>query len=164
MQSVAWMGDHRTSGKSYIKKSLLGRSKHMKDGNLRDYIKRNWIRPKSNGIKKMTGVFFLHFIFTANFATGPPHGSGAWKRIRSVQGAPGAPELLGPKLEQTEHSIPNRGTASTSVLFGQKFRKLLTDAKLCSTKHLSYINPLRQNYFFLILLLFLAPDVASVAL
>lgn len=38
------------------------------------------------------------------------------------------------------------------------------DAKLCLTKHLSYINPLRQNYFFLFLLLFLALDDESVAL
>lgn len=68
------------------------------------------------------------YIFTASYATGPPHGSGAGKRIRSVQGPPGTPELFGPKLEQTEHSIPNRGTASASIFSGQKFRKLLMGA------------------------------------
>lgn len=108
---------------------------------------------------KMINGLFLHFMFTASVATGPPLGSGAGKRIGSVQSPPGTPELLGPKLEQTEHVTPNRGTASASILSGQKFRRLLVDAKLCLTN----INPLRQNSVFLFLWLFLAPDDASVA-
>lgn len=70
---------------------------------------------------------YIH-IFTASNATGPPHGSGDGKRIRSVQGPPGTPELFGPKLEQTEHSIPNGGKAPPSIFSGQKFRKLLMEA------------------------------------
>lgn len=72
--------------------------------------------------------FNFYFIFTASVATGLPHGGGAGKRIRSVQGSPGTSELLGAKPEQTEHGIPWRGTASASLLFGQTFKRLLVEA------------------------------------
>lgn len=89
-------------------------------------------------------IFYFCFIVTASVATCPPHDSGAGKRIRSVQGSPGTPELLGAKLEQTEHSIPYRGTASAYyMLVGQKFRRLLMEAEQCLTIHL-----LRQNSSF----------------
>lgn len=104
------------------------------------------------------------YIFTASNATGPPHGSRAGKRIRSVQGPPWTPELFGPKLEQTEHSIPYGGITPASIFSGQKFRMLLMEAWLCLIKHLSHINLLRQNFFSLFLLLFLALDNPSVVL
>lgn len=109
-----------------------------------------------------SAFIFLLLFFTASLATGPPHGSGARKKIRSVQGPPRTPELLGPKLGKTEHSVPHRGTAWASMLPGQKFRRLRMGAKMCLTKHLSHMDLLRQNPLFLVL--FLAPGDATVSL
>lgn len=51
---------------------------------------------------------------TANIAAGPPHGSAAGKGLRGVQAPPGAAKLPGPKLEQGEDTIFNRGMSFTS--------------------------------------------------
>lgn len=57
---------------------------------------------------------FPFFVCTANIAAGPPHGSAAGKGVRGVQAPPGAAKLPGPKLEQGEDTIFNRGMSFTS--------------------------------------------------
>lgn len=57
---------------------------------------------------------FHFFVCTANIAAGPPHGSAAGKGVRGVQAPPGAAKLPGPKPEQGEDTIFNRGMSFAS--------------------------------------------------
>lgn len=59
---------------------------------------------------------FCFFLCTVNTAAGPPHGSAAGKGVRGIQAPPGAAKLPGPKLEQGEDTIFNRGMSFTFPL------------------------------------------------
>lgn len=77
-----------------------------------------WFSALSNIIQSI--IIHLSFpllICAARTAACSSHGSAAGKRFRGVQGSPGAPKLLGPKPEQGEHAIFNRGTVSTCLPF-----------------------------------------------
>lgn len=138
MQSVAWMGGHRSSGKLNIRICWMMRhtsgeyNNSNKINDLNMFSKSQWTEKiyehVISHIKCLTSAIFLKFIGRSNhsvnsnpsiffllsaasIATGSLHSSGAGKGHRGVQGPPEAPKSLEPKLEQGEDGIFNWGTA-----------------------------------------------------
>lgn len=92
---------------------------------------------------------FCFFVCTVNTAAGPPHGSAAGKGVRGIQAPPGAAKLPGPKLEQGEDTIFNRGMSFTFPLMLLNLLSLIIN--LCvvyrTLKSSRQVYSLSQNLF-----------------